>query len=215
VSYLEKLTGARFLVGPRAGWSYHRGRWSGAYEGIRTMERERGPFALATFRGFSNGVVEANVVLHTACESAGLLFRATAKENELQGYEVALEPREQRVLLRRHAGELTTLAQHSAAVPTGSRLPLKVQFDDARIRVWLGDAAKPLLECIDPAPLLTAGQIGTRVWGAAVSLDDLVLRPAGAAALDIRDPLLAPPDRRALQAFCLLLLNLNEVVYVD
>ena len=54
-----------------------------------------------------------------------------------------------------------------------------------------------------------------RAWGAAVSVDDLVLRPDGASSMAVLDEQLAAPDRRALQAFCLLLLNLNEVVYVD
>ena len=215
VSYLEKLKGEHFLIGPQAGWSYYRGRWSGAYEGIRTMERDRGPFVLATLPGFSNGVVETKVVLHTACESAGLLFRASAKEHEAHGYEVVIEPREQRVLLRRHSGELTTLAQSSAPVPTGQSLPLKVQFDAARIRVWLSDNSKPILEFTDPKPILITGQVGVRAWGAAVSVDDLVLRPDGASSMAVLDEQLAAPDRRALQAFCLLLLNLNEVVYVD
>jgi hypothetical protein len=215
VSYLEKLPSEYFLIGPRPGWKYYRGRWSSAYEGIRTMERDRGPFALTTERAFSNGAVMVNLVLSATSESAGLLFRAAAKANELQGYEVALEPREQRVLLRRHSDGLTTLAQSSAAIPAGTSLPLKVQFDGARIRVWLGDAAQPTLEFIDPAPLLAAGQVGVRAWGAAVSLDDLMLRPEGGPVLSLRDTELASPDRRALQAFCLLLLNLNEVVYVD
>jgi len=48
-----------------------------------------------------------------------------------------------------------------------------------------------------------------------LSLDDLVLRPDGAASVVVRDQELAAPERRAREAFCLLLLNLNEVVYVD
>jgi hypothetical protein len=105
VSYMDKLQPQHFLIGPTTNWSYYRGHWSSAYEGIRTVDRERGPFALSSMPNFSNGVVEAKIVLHTACESAGLLFRASAKENELHGYEVRFEPREHQVVLRRHAGE--------------------------------------------------------------------------------------------------------------
>ena len=215
VSYLEKLKPEMFLLGPQSGWSYHRGRWSGVYEGIRTMERDRGPFALAALPAFSNGAVEARVVLHTACESAGILFRASVKETEAQGYEVAFEPREQRILLRRHSGELTTLAQCSAPIPTGQSLPLRIQFEEARLRVWLGENPNPTLDFTDSEPIPGAGRVGARAWGAAVSFDDLVLRPTGAASIAVRDTNLAAPDRRALQAFCLMLLNLNEVWYVD
>src|ERR1041385_5007637 len=48
VSYMDKLKPEFFLIGPPVGWTYYRGRWSGAYEGIRTVERERGPFALSS-----------------------------------------------------------------------------------------------------------------------------------------------------------------------
>jgi hypothetical protein len=212
---MNKLKPEHFLIGPQSGWSFHRGHWSGAYESIRTVDRERGPFALCTAGSFSNGFVEAKVFLHTACESAGLLFRASAKDNEAQGYEVVLEPREQRVVLRRHAGELTTLVQVSAGVPTARSLPLKIQATNDRIRVWLGDNSNPVIDFTDPEPIRTVGQVGARCWGAAVSIDELVLHPDGAEPVAVRDRELATPERRAREAFCLLLLNLNEVVYVD
>jgi hypothetical protein len=215
VSYMDKLKPGHFLAGPADGWTFHRGRWSGAYEGIRTMERDCGPFALTAVPVFSNGVLEAKVFLHTACESAGLLFRASARDHEARGYEVLLDPREQRIALRRHAGELATLAQAAADIPSARSLSLKVWFAGAHLRVWLGDGAKPALDEIDPKPLLDAGQIGVRAWGAALSIDDLVLRPEGRESTDIRDEPLPSPERRAHEAFCLLLLNLNEVVYVD
>jgi len=215
IDYMGRLRPDQFLIGPKAGWSYHQGRWSAAYESIRSVERDRGPFALTTAASFSNGFVEAKIFLHTACESAGLFFRTTAKDNEAHGYEVALEPREQRIVLRRHTGELTTLAQAPAEVPTARGLPVKIQSADARIRVWLGDNARPAIDFTDPKPLLASGQVGARAWGAALSIDDLVLRPDGAASVVVRDEELAAPERRAREAFCLLLLNLNEVVYVD
>ena len=102
VDYLNKLGSDQFLIGPPGRWSYHRGLWSGPYEGIRTMARDRGPFALWTGQLFSNGVLTAKIMLHTACESAGLLIRGSVKDDELRGYEFAFEPREQRVVLRRH-----------------------------------------------------------------------------------------------------------------
>jgi hypothetical protein len=263
VEYMNKLKPAQFLTGPTDAWTYYRGRWSTAYEGIRTVDRDRSPFALATVPAFSNGVMEAKVVLHTACESAGLLFRASVKDNEAHGYEIVLEPREQRIVLRRHAGELTTAAQATAEIPTARSVPFKVQFEGARLRVWLDHGSKPAIDFTDLKPLLNAGQVGARCWGAALSIDDLVLLPtdlpdpggtghrpvlggnlppsvAGAkdgshpksvdrtaggpvarspqtnsATIRIIDEQLPSPARRAREAFCLLLLNLNEVVYVD
>ena len=215
VSYMDALKPEHFLIGPTNGWSYHRGRWSGPYESIRTVERDQGPFALAAVPGFSNGVVTANLFLHTANESAGVLFRATTKDNEARGYEVTFEPREQRLSLRRFTGEAAILAQAAVEVPTGQSVPLKIEFEDARLRVWFGDGEKPALDFTDPKPLLTVGQVGVRSWGAALSVDDLVLKSDGAAPIAICDPQLPSPERRAREALCLLLLNLNEVVYVD
>ncbi len=215
VSYMDKLKPEQFLIGPATGWSYHRGRWSSAYEGIRTVERDLGPFGLAPAPAFSNGVVTAKLFLHTANESAGVLFRTTTKDNEARGYDVTFEPREQRLSLRRFAGEATILAQVSAEIPTGQSVPLKIESEGARIRVWFGNGAKPELDFTDPKPLLTAGQVGVRSWGAALSVDDLVLNPSGANSIAISEVQLPSPERRAHEALCLLLLNLNEVVYVD
>jgi hypothetical protein len=216
VSYMDKLKPEQFLLGPANGWNYQRGRWSAPYESIRTVERDAGPFALAAAPAFSDGVVTANLFLHTANESAGLLFRATTKDQEARGYEVTLEPREQRLSLRRLANEATILAQASTDVPMARSVPLKIEFEGARLRVWIGDSTQVVLDCTDPKPLLSAGQVGVRSWGAALSVDDLVLKPADTGTpLAIRDERLPAPARRAREALCLLLLNLNEVVYVD
>ncbi len=215
VSYMDKLKSEHFLIGPTANWSYHRGHWSGAYEGIRTVDRDRGPFALSLATSLSNGVVEAKVFLHTACETAGMLFRATAKDNELHGYEIGFEPREQRVVLRRQSDEFAMLASVSANIPTGRSVPLRIEATDARIRVWFGDDSKPVLDVIDPKPILTSGRVGVRAWGAALSVDDLLIGAEALVPVAVPDEQLGSPERRARQAFCLLLLNLNEVVYVD
>jgi cytochrome c553 len=216
VSYMDKLKPEQFLLGPSNGWNYQRGRWSAPYESIRTVERDAGPFALAATPAFSNGMVTANLFLHTANESAGVLFRATTKDHEARGYEVTLEPREQRLSLRRLANEATVLAYAATDVPMARSVPLKIEFEGAHVRVWLGEGAQPVLDYTDPKPLLNPGQVGVRSWGAALSVDNLVLKPADTTTtIAIRDEQLAAPARRAREALCLLLLNLNEVVYVD
>src|SRR5262245_27891039 len=138
VEYMQKLKPEDFLVGPREGWSYHRGRWSGPYEGIRTVERERGPFALLEGRRFTDGIVEAKLVFHRASESAGLLVRARAEGEELRGYEVLLDPRAQRLAVRRHYAEANTLAETPAHIPTTTRLPVGLEAISPRLRDWIG-----------------------------------------------------------------------------
>jgi hypothetical protein len=118
-------------------------------------------------------------------------------------------------VLRRQAGEITMLAGASTGLPTGRSVPLRIEATEARIRVWLGGDPRPVLDVTDPKPILAAGHVGVRTWGSALSVDDLLVRADGLAPVTVCDERLATPERRARQAFCLLLLNLNEVVYVD
>jgi hypothetical protein len=216
VSYFSQLQPADFLAAP-SGWTPFRGAWPDSYEGNRIMQRGNGPFALWSTEKFTNATIFGQLLLHTACESAGLLFRAQADGDKLRGYELLFDPRNQRLALRRHGTNIVTLAEADAAVPTGVSLPLKLTIDGPSIQVWLGGggSATPLLSCSDPAPIPAPGALGFRAWGAALSVDNLRLQSGD------RDVAIAPlaeetdPDRRALEAFCLLLLNLNEVVYVE
>jgi hypothetical protein len=213
---MQKLQPADFLIGPRSGWRYFRGRWSGAYEGIRTVERGQGPFALCQHEPFVDGALEAKLTLHTASESASLAIRAAADGDDLRGYEIIFDPRRQRLTLRRHAAENATLAEAPVTIPTGQPLPVRIEAIGPRLSVCLGKETRPCLEVTDPKPLLTPGRVGVRAWGAALSIEDLVLRVGDHSVALTGDEADAPaPSVRALQAFCLLLLNLNEVVYVD
>ena len=88
-----------------------------------------------------------------------------------------------------------------------------------RIRVWLDDDADPRIDFIDASPLFENGLLGIKTWGAPVSIDSLSAC-VGTRTLDATaaSPATSGQDfsrERALQAFCLLMLNLNELVYVD
>ncbi|MBL9127166.1 MAG: PSD1 domain-containing protein [Verrucomicrobiales bacterium] len=215
VDYMAKLSPEHFLSGPATGWTYHRGRWSGAYEGIRSLHRDQGPFALWQGGTLSNGVVEVLLVPHVALESAGLLFRASAKDDVARGYELELEARERRLRLRRHGTNTVDLASAPVGSLPADGLRIRVRLRDDRIEVRCGDDTTPSIDVRDPEPILGAGRFGVRAWGAAASLRDLVVRPDGGPAAIVYDGGLEPPSVRAVHAFCLLLLNLNETVYID
>ena len=96
---------------------------------------------------------------------------------------------------------------------------MHVEAIGARLRVWT-DGEMPVLEITDAEPLLAAGRIGLKAWGAALSLDELAMERPGPARPPPSDDVTVNPSaasarHRALAAFCLMLLNLNEVVYVD
>jgi hypothetical protein len=220
VEYMNQLKPSEFLAGPVEGWSYYRGRWSGAYEGIRTVDRQRGPFALWTGKRFEEGVLEGRIVFDRASEYASILFRASAEKDELRGYELILDSRQQRLVLRRHGTNITDIAATSASIPVARSIAFRVELAAARLGVWLNGAPQLALELSEPALANTKGSLGISTWGATLHIDDLTLTTAEGK-FQIKPDVMAPtqevdePARRALQSFCLLLLNLNEVIYVD
>jgi len=214
-TYMKQLRPEDMIVGPRHHWSYYPGRWSASYEGIRTVERDRGPFVLLDGPDFLDGVLVMKVLPNAACESAGILFRGSAKDGLYQGYELALEPREGRILLRRHAEKSSTLAEIRTIIPPDQASRLKIAHSGARLQVWIGEMAEPCFDFTDPSPLTTPGRLGVRTWGTSLILDDLVVRPDGMPPVPVLDEKSGPPEQRALQAFCLLLLNLNATAYID
>jgi Protein of unknown function (DUF1553)/Protein of unknown function (DUF1549)/Planctomycete cytochrome C len=210
-----------FLSGPRASWSYYPGRWGGSYEGIKAVDVRRGPFALWQGPTFADGTVTARLTLHNAAELGALLVRAAADGDVFHGYEVAFHPRRRKVTLSRHGADVAVLAEAARVLPTGKPLPVKIEVAGDRVRVWLGEE-QPVLDVTDPQPLRTVGHLGVRSWGAAVTLDDLTVTAGGppidVATADVPAGVAAQrkdPERRALEAVCLLILNLNELVYVD
>jgi hypothetical protein len=83
--------------------------------------------------------------------------------------------------------------------------------------VYRRQETRPLLEVVDEQPILCSGRAGVRAWGGSVSLDGLAVRAGadGSGEWVKPPPDGAAPGERALQALCLVILNLNEVVYVD
>jgi hypothetical protein len=227
--YLKQLRPGEFLRGPTNGWQYYRGRWSSPYEGIRAMDRSRGPFALWQSEPFTDATITAEVTLNAACESGSILFRSVAQEEEQRGYELQFDPRQQQVRLLRQGNELVMLASAGGALPVGHALPVRITISGPRVRVWLRTADSPVLDETDLQPVTAPGRLGVRSIGAPISFDHLLLETegrtlqvwksapkAGAAGTEA---ISCDSDReiqeRAWASFCLMLLNLNEFIYVD
>jgi len=83
--------------------------------------------------------------------------------------------------------------------------------------VWLDDAAAPAIDVEDATPLVKAGRFGLRTWGSPLSVAELYVdADSHRVRLDESDqPAEAIARRQALESFCLLMLNLNEFLYVD
>jgi Protein of unknown function (DUF1553) len=214
--YFNKLQPADFLIGPRDGWSYHRGSWAPSYEGIRVVDRQQTPFALWDRNQFKDGVVEAKLLLSSSSEFASLLIRANADGGVSRGYEIAFDPRRQRISVRRQGADPATIADEEAQIPFGTPFRVTIESIGPRIRVSVHGESRPVVDVVDEKSIANQGQIGVRTWGGSLSLDDLTVRTSS----DDGDHRIVPagaanPAQRALQSFCLLVLNLNEVVYID
>ena len=212
--YFLHLRADQFLVGPEPGWNYHRGFWAPPYESIRVVDRQRGPFALWSGARFADGAIKTRLLFSGSTELAGLLFRASAKDDLAQGYELRFDVRQQRVQWLRHEKESVVVLTAPARIPTGEAIEVKIEFAGPQLRVWLQRDATPVLVGVDAHPILDAGLAGVRTWGGALSLDQLTFQPDGGAAQVVAGEPVSP-EQRALASVCLLILNLNEVVYVD
>jgi mono/diheme cytochrome c family protein len=219
-AYMNGLKPEEFLLGPRDGWQYFRGRWGGDYEGITSLDRSCTPFALWQGAMSGDGVISARVTLQRAVESASILFRATAEGDSVRGYEVTFDPREQSVVLRRDDKECVVLGRANCVIPAAELIPVRIEAAGSRIRVWIQGAATPdagkgeaVLDISDESPILEPGRVGIRTWGAAVSVDDLTIEGGGAKTTVPGSP--ETPAMRALESLCLLIFNLNEFIHID
>lgn len=196
--YFGLLRTGQFYIGPTNGWTYHRGFWAPPYEGIRVVDPDRSPFAL--FGGvLESGVFEGEIEISSSTESASLLLRGSAESDEFRGYELHFDPRSQKISLRKHDGKVTVLSEASAALPVGKPISVKATLHESRLTV---EAAQAKLSVSDTSKM--GNRFGVRSWGGAMTLScNLGIRASEDASF------------RALQSFALLVLNLNEFVYVD
>jgi hypothetical protein len=185
-SYRNQLEPSDYVLGPEAGWSYGRGVWTGGYEGIFSVDVDRSPFALWRGAMFDDATLDTVLQLHNASEQAGISLRAANQGDQQIGYELTFLPRTHRILLRRLKPEATTLAEVSLEMTGNPPLAVRFQIVKDRLQAWvvpqapaIDPTAAPLIDVVDPQPLLDPGQLAVRSWGAAVTLKHPILRLGG------------------------------------
>ena len=97
---------SNFLEGPAAGWEYFRGRWYDAGDSIDWVDPQRRPFALHETLRFTGGELSTELFMHSNSEGASVYFRGGNKGDLYSGLELLLDPREDRIELRRHGKDL-------------------------------------------------------------------------------------------------------------
>ncbi|MBN8247628.1 MAG: DUF1553 domain-containing protein [Verrucomicrobia bacterium] len=220
VPFFHALPASRFLQGPDGNWSHFKGCWPRAYEGNQTLESGRGPLALWNGAVITNGTLSVELVPQVACSQIGLLWRAWSAASETNGetgFELVLEPREGRATLRRlEPDRAVELASASGVTLREDRLPVRIAIEADHVAVWFHGQSSPALEVrgLDAGP--ASGRLGVRAWGSGVSLDRFTWTETGGLPIPLWP---ARPNtwaaQKALESACLLMLNLNEVAYVD
>lgn len=210
--YLQQLEPRDCLVGPAVGWTYLKGRWEGGYEGIVNQNLDFGPAAMWDGALLCDGSVTTQLVLGRSTEFAALMVRSVPDGDFLNGLEIRLLPASDTVEVAKLRGNRQLLGQSSVPLATGTPIQLRVSTEREKIKVWVNESNVAALEVIDPEPVGEPGRIAFRVWGAPLAVDQLsVETTVGRSELE-------QPDESAgagMVAACLLILNLNEVIYVD
>jgi len=221
VEYMNQLKPDDFIIGPQDGWTCYRGHWAAAYEGIRTVDRQRGPFALLGRHFFENGIVEVALAFDRGSEFGSILLRANAVGDEQRGYEFCFDPRQQKISVRRHtAAGIETIREVEIAIPISKPFSARIELNDARLKVSIPGKGQ-VLDIVDRKPIQEPGYVGIRTWGAPMNVDSLAVIDSDEhlrsdAIASSQEAVKAEDPRfRALQSFCLLMFNLNELIYVD
>jgi hypothetical protein len=220
IGFLPQLSGADILFGPREGWTCLKGSWGNLYNSTLEVDRAAGPTALLDEPVFRDGSLSARVQLSAGCDLAAIVLRATADGDVFSGVEVVLDPLAGQLRLVAHAGgETTVLGEAPAVLAPDTWHALRVEAAGPQLSVWLDDVGSPdgpdapLLRAAVPEAA-TSGHFGVRSWGEALHLADVRLTADGTTrTLQPDDP--GTPEQRALQSLCLLILNLDEFLYVD
>lgn len=210
--FLRQLQPQDCMRGPQVGWSYLKGRWGGGYEGIVNQNLDFGPAAMWDGVSFSDGMVTTRLVLGRSTEFASVVVRGIPDGDFLNGLEVRLIPASNTIEVSKLRGERVLLGQTSVPLATGESIQLRISAQREKIKVWVNDLNVAALEVIDPEPPTAAGRVGFRTWGAPLAVDYLSVDTA-AGQIELEQP--DEADTAGLVAACLLILNLNEVIYVD
>jgi mono/diheme cytochrome c family protein len=212
---------------PPAGWSHYGGFWTRQADGAYAVDASPGAKAIWDEPVIGDGTVTAQVMLQSQRGDAGLVVRvghATNGVDALDAYNINLRPSGLR--LGRHLSNWRQLVVVPQPLALDVWHEVRVQLDGKRIRVWLNGSSEPLIDFEDENAL-EAGRVGFRTFNADCAIRNLCVTSsdrtwnadfAPSSAENEPLPKQQPPksaERRALEAFCLLLFNLNEMIYVD
>ncbi len=210
--YHRNLPAGRFLRGPKDGWQYSKGRWTGGYEEILNVDPLNPPFALLESPRNASAA-SGKLRMSEVTKHATLHLKARPAGDRLDGYEFLIDVGAGEIAIRRKEGDkMKVLARQDAMVAGSSLLPFAAGINEGRLYF---DVAGVHLEA-EAGEAPEGEQFGVATFGGPLIFDGLALTtPEAAGAVVVHPP---DPDfasRRAFEEFCGMLFNLNEFVYID
>ena len=210
-------------------WTHFDGDWTlTADHSLHPVQPTAGGKVIWKQPDFSDGAIEADVRIQGGGD-AGLVVRVQhprSGTDALTSYNVNFS--KNRLRLGKHENNWRELVSVPREFRLGQWVHLRAEFQGGRIRIFVNHESAPAIDYVDPQPL-PAGKVGLRTFHCPVEFRQITVTGRGESRMLSLDHASPPhhvqlavaglkPDessRQAFDAFCLLLMNLNEMIYVE
>jgi alpha-L-arabinofuranosidase len=180
---------------PALGWSTFGGEW-GVGEGALSVKSDYGAKAVHDAATIADGSVSCAMKFESDTTGNGSLIvrvqNPRVGADDWKGYEVALVPGQDRVMLGRHRNNYQALKSARVPVEPGKWHALRVELAGPTIRVFVDGAKEPNLTFDDGDQSIREGRVGVRTWGSNVAFRDVVVERS-----EGTTPLKIEPDPKA------------------
>jgi hypothetical protein len=141
------------------------GNWQ-VKDGVLRIQAVDGPKLVSDQAAFRDGAAGAEVrFADPKSGNAGLIVRVAEPgvgADHFTGYEVALNPQRQRVLLARHRNNFEPIQEVACEVAVGRWIPLEVRLSGSVVDILVD--GKSVLRHDDGERALSAGKVALRAW---------------------------------------------------
>jgi CRISPR-associated Cas5-like protein len=168
--YDQKLFGESFEEPTSTmieGWTKYQGSWN-CSDGVCTVDSWPGAKLVSDDAALTDCSAETDVRFQDINgDNAGLLVHvqnASSGEDNFDGYEVSLSLLHQQVILGKHLHNWRALQNAPVNVEPSIWIHLRVQLVGARILVYVGNNAVPVIDYTDGDNPLMSGSIALRTW---------------------------------------------------
>ncbi|HLJ97959.1 MAG TPA: family 16 glycoside hydrolase [Gemmataceae bacterium] len=147
------------------GFTSFGGSWH-VKDGIVHIQATDGPKLVSDHAAFSDGAIGVEVqFVDRKTGNAGLIVRvdeAGVGADRFTGYEIALNPARQRVLLARHRNNFEPIHEVECEVAVGRWIPLEVRLSGSVVDILVDGTS--ILRHDDGKRALSAGKVALRAW---------------------------------------------------